>query len=143
MRMNSGGPLAISEPAGGRGVQRPDLLVHDLDDVRAAGNYRETRLYLDRSAFLQIPTSNGQPIRAGNTPRTIVEGPGYWNTDLSLARNFRIRQSVSLQIRWDALNALNRVNYNNPITAVNNSQFGEITGAGQMRQQQLSVKFTF
>jgi hypothetical protein len=143
MRMNSGGPLAISQPAGGRGVQRPDLLVHDLDDVRAAGNYRETRLYLDRSAFLQIPTSNGQPIRAGNTPRTIVEGPGYWNTDLSLARNFRIRQSVSLQIRWDALNALNRVNYNNPITAVNNSQFGEITGAGQMRQQQLSVKFTF
>jgi hypothetical protein len=72
-----------------------------------------------------------------------VEGPGYWNTDLSLARNFRILQSVSLQIRWDALNALNRVNYNNPITAVNNSQFGEITGAGQMRQQQLSVKFTF
>jgi hypothetical protein len=50
---------------------------------------------------------------------------------------------VSLQIRWDALNALNRVNYNNPITAVNNSQFGQITGAGQMRQQQLSAKFTF
>lgn len=66
-----------------------------------------------------------------------------WTTDLSVARSFRVSQDVRLQVRWDVLNALNRVNYNNPITAVNNSQFGQITGASAMRQQQVSARVIF
>ncbi|MGE0404958.1 MAG: carboxypeptidase regulatory-like domain-containing protein [Candidatus Korobacteraceae bacterium] len=153
VRVRSGQPMTFSQGAGGRGIQRPDILVDDYADARVPGNYRETRQYLDRTKFAIVPNgvrpaslgggSSGQPARPGNTGRGIIEGPGSWTTDFSLARNFQITEGMRLQFRWDAINALNRVNYSNPTTAVNNNNFGLIQAAGPMRQQQINLKLLF
>jgi hypothetical protein len=43
----------------------------------------------------------------GNSGRNIIRGPGQWVDDFSLAKNFRLRESVLLKFRADAYNAFN------------------------------------
>ncbi len=50
----------------------------------------------------------------GNTGRNSVTGPGFFNTDLSILKNFPIRERVTLQLRADGLNAFNHINWGNP-----------------------------
>src|SRR5262249_1057461 len=38
----------------------------------------------------------------GNAPRRSFSGPGMFNTDLVLKRDFRIREGQVLQFRWEA-----------------------------------------
>jgi hypothetical protein len=103
---------------------------------------RCTVQYLNREAFGLVPVDSRTRIavRPGNLGNGAVRGPGSWSTDLSLAKNFRLTESVSLQFRTDMFNATNRVNYSNPSTNVNAATFGEISGAGGMRVVQLNAK---
>ncbi len=50
----------------------------------------------------------------GDSGRNNVFGPGVFNTDLSLQKNFPIRESLSAQLRMDAFNAFNIVSAGNP-----------------------------
>ena len=59
---------------------------------------------------------------------------------MSLSKNFRIAESVTLQIRTDMFNATNHVNYNSPNSNLASATFGEINGAGGMRVVQLNAK---
>src|SRR5262249_52749037 len=52
----------------------------------------------------------------GASGRNIVRGDGYRSANLSLFRNFALRESVRLQLRLEAQNALNNVNFQGPIT---------------------------
>jgi Carboxypeptidase regulatory-like domain/TonB-dependent Receptor Plug Domain/TonB dependent receptor len=52
----------------------------------------------------------------GASGRNIIVGDGYRGANLSLFRNFALRESVHLQIRLEAENSLNQVNYQGPIT---------------------------
>ena len=47
----------------------------------------------------------------GNSGRNIVRGDGYRSADLSLFRTFRIHEGFSPQLRLEAQNVLNQVNY--------------------------------
>lgn len=40
--------------------------------------------------------------------------PGYWNADMSLAKDFTIGESKYLNFRWDVFNALNHQNLGVP-----------------------------
>ena len=48
-----------------------------------------------------------------------------------------------LEARWEAFNAINHVNYNNPTTALNSANFGRILGAADPRIMQVSMKIHF
>ncbi len=50
----------------------------------------------------------------GTSPRNAFTGPGLFNADLSLMKNFPIRESISLQFRMDAFNVFNIINPGNP-----------------------------
>ena len=43
----------------------------------------------------------------------------------------------------EVFNVLNRVHLNNPVSALNNGNFGLITSAGDPRIIQLALKYTF
>lgn len=47
----------------------------------------------------------------GNTARNAFDGPGYFNIDASIFKNFRITERVRLQIRAEAFNLLNHTNF--------------------------------
>ena len=50
----------------------------------------------------------------GNGGRGNMRAPGITNVDLSILRNFRIRERITLQFRGEALNAINRTNLSSP-----------------------------
>jgi hypothetical protein len=46
-----------------------------------------------------------------------ARSPGYWNADLSLAKNFYLSESRHFELRWELLNAFNHQNLGIPKTA--------------------------
>jgi outer membrane receptor protein involved in Fe transport len=50
----------------------------------------------------------------GNTGRNTLIGPGFFDDDISIAKEFRIRESMFFEVRADMYNALNHVNFANP-----------------------------
>lgn len=65
----------------------------------------------------------------GNQGNNNYRGPGFFNTDLALSKNFTVRESVATQFRLDAFNAFNHINAGNP--GGNIEQAGTITSGGQ------------
>jgi hypothetical protein len=64
----------------------------------------------------------------GDTPRNVVYGPGYFDTDFGLMKNIKIRESWTLGLGVQAYNVLNHANFSVPGTNVNSSStFGLIT----------------
>jgi hypothetical protein len=80
----------------------------------------------------------------GNAVRNSIIGPGIFNFDMSILRNFRLGGSKNLQFRLEAFNTFNQPVWNDPNTSVTSAQYGTITGTRKpMRELQLGVKFGF
>jgi hypothetical protein len=63
----------------------------------------------------------------GSLGRNAFRGPGYFNTDLSLRKNFKLNERLNLQIGANAYNVLNHPNFANPVAnTANSTQFGTI-----------------
>jgi len=73
----------------------------------------------------------------------LLTGPGLAKVNLSLLKNFRFRESWNLQFRLESFNAFNRVNFQEPGTALGAPNFGVITVAQDARSMQLGLKLTF
>jgi hypothetical protein len=50
----------------------------------------------------------------GNVGRNSAFGPHFFNTDLSIQKNFLIREKYTFQLRADGFNAFNHINFANP-----------------------------
>ena len=75
--------------------------------------------------------------------RNILDGPGLYTVNWSLARNFRITDSGKLQFRWEIFNLLNHPNFKLPNDYLDEAAVGSITSAGDPRAIQLGAKYTF
>jgi hypothetical protein len=81
--------------------------------------------FLNINAFL-APSAAPQGVYASTRPFTI-SGPDVWNIDLSLSRNFKIREHDTLTFRAEAFNLTNSVMFGAPTAALNSSTFGHLT----------------
>jgi hypothetical protein len=86
----------------------------------------------------------------GNTPRDAFYGPGQNNFDISLSRNFPIKERYTFQIRADFTNAFNHPQFDNLSTACTTivsgacgGTFGAATGDTGARNVQLDGRITF
>ncbi len=82
----------------------------------------------------------------GTLGRNTFVGPGFWGTDLSIFKTFKITERVNLQFRSEFFNILNRTNFQtpgNPNNRVNSTQFGQASTAFQPRQIQFGLKLSF
>jgi len=82
------------------------------------------------------------PGTFGNNGRNIVRGGGFDSVDLSLFRNFRVGEHVRAQLRFEATNSFNHVNYQGPVVNQNSSP-GQFIGAAPPREVQLGIKVSF
>ncbi len=94
--------------------------------------------YLNRAAF--APPAAGTYSRLA--PFTI-DNPSSLQNDIAVSRTFRVRQTQSVQVRWEVFNVLNHVRFNAPVTALNSASFGRIQSAGEPRIMQFALKFRF
>jgi len=68
----------------------------------------------------------------------------FTSTNLSLTKNFQIKEGMRLQVRAEALNALNRPYFIDLNVDPNNAGFGLYTTQRNLpRDIQLGAKFTF
>ncbi len=99
-------------------------------------------MFLDRSAF-QSPAA----FTYGNTPRSLVyklHHPADYNQNLSLRREFPIRESWRFALQLDTFNTFNWVNWGNPQTNITNANFGRITSeSNSPRVVQLNARIIF
>jgi len=75
------------------------------------------------------------PIAGGPGNRNIINGPGYWDVDLALLKDFKMPfEGHRLQFRTDAINVFNHTNFDSPsANMLNPSTFGTITSTvGQL-----------
>jgi hypothetical protein len=79
----------------------------------------------------------------GTAGLNIMDGPGFYNFDMGVLKNFPITESKRLQFRFEAFNILNHANLNNPDGNVSSPNFGRITGTSAPRIIELGLKFQF
>jgi len=85
----------------------------------------------------------------GNLGRNTFVGPGYFNADMSLFKNFSLTERFKLQFRSEFFNIFNHTNFLLPGAAgahnnrVTNASFGQAGGAFNPRQIQLGLKLSF
>ena len=79
----------------------------------------------------------------GNAGRNILEGPGYRNLSLGIARLVPIGANARLQLRLEAFNLFNTDNFDLPDAFLGSPTFGRILSAGSPRRIQFGVKALF
>ncbi len=86
----------------------------------------------------------------GDAGRNILTGPGFADVDLSIAKDTKIRERVSLQFRTEAFNLFNHPNFGQPQNNLAVATFGQIIATrttrgdlGSSRQIQFAVKLLF
>lgn len=110
----------------------------------------ETNAIRARSTMLAITDNAGklllrnpEPGQLGMAPR-LLTGPGMVQFDLNILKRFTFRERYEFNIRADAVNVMNRVNFSNPDSNINSLNFGNITGTTtDPRIVVLSARFTF
>jgi hypothetical protein len=75
----------------------------------------------------------------GTVGRNSLNGPGRWVVDFSAFKSVFIR-GVETQLRFEAFNLFNHANFNNPVSSMNDANFGRIRSAETPRVIQLGVK---
>ena len=119
-----------------------DMTCHYFDPTAFAAPWICTQAEFDKD---QCDVLNAPHY--GNTNRNQFRGPGYFQMDLSIARNFKLTERFTLQVRADAFSLTNTPHFANPnlgcpgsalnegpvpgsgaLCSVAGSNFGEITG---------------
>lgn len=90
--------------------------------------------------FFNVP-----PGQTGTLPRSIVDMPNYWNLDASLIKNVRISETTKLQLRMEAFNAFNNVNFfpAGQFLDITSTNFGRLTQSSGARVMQFAARFEF
>lgn len=98
----------------------------------------------DRLKFLSVSAFAVQPVNTpGNAQRNVALGPKLFNVNFSLVKRFAVTEGSAIDLRLEAFNAFNTVNFANPVTSFGSSTFGNITSAGDARQVQLAIRYRF
>jgi hypothetical protein len=135
----SGSPVNIVTSAstinGIANTVRPDV----SGPVRTVGRIDQ---WFDTSVFAAAN-------RFGNLARNAVAGPGFNNTDLSIAKTTTLRD-IRLELRAECFNLFNHSNFGQPGNIVGSANFGVITNTrfptgefGSSRQLQVAAKVMF
>ncbi len=91
-------------------------------------------------------------LEAGSLPMSPISGPWYATLDLGLRKNIALPAGSQMQIRVDAFNVLNRVNFSVPgVSSLgvgnrqdpNSTEFGLISSAFAARQIQVGMRLSF
>jgi hypothetical protein len=113
-------------------------------------------LQTNLSAGDQYPVAPGQDFPAGSAARNAFREQGQKNVDMALAKSFRVREGMGLQLRMEFYNVFNRVTFGIPARLVDSTTpLGQISSTVNLqnyvnsarntgaRMGQLAVRFTF
>jgi hypothetical protein len=79
----------------------------------------------------------------GNSGRNTLEGPGYQTVNVALVKRIHFGQQGRLELRAEAFNLFDRVNYDLPDAFFGSPTFGRILSAQSPRRVQLGIRTAF
>jgi len=120
----------------GSGLDRPNVVAGTQMYTGAAHGLKYQ--YVNPGIFIANPIGT-----FGNAAHFSMRGPGYFDVDLAVSRQFRLLERLSLQARVEGFNALNHPNFGLPVGNISSANFGQITSAFDPRIMQASMKLTF
>jgi hypothetical protein len=143
---NYSGPLGALQALG-----TPDIPLYPLITCNPTQGLKANQ-YLNPNCFAPAPTGS-----LGTAGMPYLPGPRFWNTDLSLFKNFKITERQGLQFRFAAFNPLNHalpsfINGDNNLKlnfasgsniTTNASTFGMTTAHFGQRKLEFGLKYTF
>jgi hypothetical protein len=128
--ISTGYPLIITQSANnnssffGGASQRPNATGVSPSTSGDIGQRIDN--WINPAAFSTAPA-----LTYGNVSRTISErGPGIFNWDMSLFKNFTIYERFRAQFRFEALNAFNTPQFRSPNTVFGSGSFGRVLSQG-------------
>jgi hypothetical protein len=149
-RISSGFPVTLHEDGDNslQGSSPNGVNNHYLDTPDYNGlpldinsNPRNGQPYFNPAAFPQ--NAPGEP---GTASRRSFFGPGMFNSDLAVLRNFHVLEKGSLQFRFEAFNTFNHAQFFGPAAVQGeklDSNFGYVIKAEPPRLVQIALKLTF
>jgi|CZKD01.1.fsa_nt_gi hypothetical protein len=141
-RFSGGRPITVTvsdgNPLPTYGQQRPNIVG---TPKRNHGTDWIDNFFVDPTVF-QRPDD----FTLGNAPRAIgeVRSPWAFGVDLSLTKQFVVREQMNFEFRIEAQNAFNHPVFGAPDTGLDDGSFGTISyTSNNPRNVQLAVKFNF
>jgi outer membrane receptor protein involved in Fe transport len=138
----TGFPITVWDGAGQslqspRTVERPNIVCSG--ETNASG---PDDLWMDINCFEHAPAG-----QFGNSGVGILRGPGFWNWDLGISKNFYVGEKRYFLFRAEAFNVLNHPNFNLGLGHANIADpatFGKVDGTlSAPRIIELALKFVF
>jgi len=145
LNLQSGNPfspiIAVTDTRGSLEAFNRPILVPGVPVILPNPNPSQ---WVNPAAFIRQATG------FGNAGRNILTGPGFQDVDLSIAKDTKIAERVSLQFRSEAFNLFNHPNFAQPQNNLAVATFGQITSTrtvrgdlGSSRQIQFALKLIF
>ena len=152
VNLQTGFPFNVvqsGDPANtGRNNERPNLIGAPVVNCGSGHLFQCVNV----SAF----GSTASTFTYGNFGRNVLFGPGLYNVDFSVFKNFSIKERARVQFRGEFFNVLNTPAFSNPtpslpapnaagnLVATSSTTFGNITSTKRdNRQIQFGLKFLF
>jgi hypothetical protein len=136
LRILSGAALTVEDNTDPAQI----FMLHQHPNLVTASPYGDKSInnYLNPKAF--VTPSRGT---LGNLSRGAIQGPGTWQFDVALSKNFRFKEAQRLEFRVEAFNLTNSFRMENPTTNITSSTFGQVTTARDPRIMQFALKYFF
>jgi hypothetical protein len=83
------------------------------------------------------------PGMPGNSGRNTLEGPGYRNVNVAIVKRMPFGRQGTLELRAEAFNVFDRINYDLPDAFFGSPTFGRILSARNPRRMQLGIQAGF
>jgi outer membrane receptor protein involved in Fe transport len=147
----------------GSGGPRPDLVgnPYSFSNAAVGFNYgnnggatqdcatatsQNINCWYNPSAFALPPLAPGQTFTTtfGDATRGSLRGPAFYNTDFSIFKDFKFKESSQLELRGEIFNLFNTPQFALPNNLVDTPNAGQITSTlHNSRQIQVSVNVSF
>lgn len=110
-------------------------------NLQASGGFS-----LNGTTFANQVFFNTNPGQTGNIGRALIDGPAFFNVNMALLKNIKFTETMRVQLRMEAFNVLNNVNFNvsaaQQFQNINSTTFGQITAtANAARELQFAARF--
>jgi hypothetical protein len=148
LTLATGTPFTITANGSSLNTPGENQTANQVAPVQIEHGINVGNQWFSTSSFAQ-PTG----VTFGNTGRNILSGPGLFALNLSLFKNFKIRERANLELRCETFNLTNTPQFANPQGSLTSSTFGYVTSTlasgtgvvstGGGRVVQLGAKISF
>lgn len=91
------------------------------------------------TAAFTLPTTG----QFGNSGRNIIIGPTTYVFNMSMSKNFQLKDNMGFELRADVNNIFNTPLFTSIDTTVNSPTYGQVIGVGSQRKMTLSARYRF